>query len=67
MLDIVHSFYKDERILFWDIYNEPGNSGHEDKTIPLLKEVFEWARLAEPTQPISSGPWNWGLGNVNKV
>lgn len=44
----------------WDIYNEPGNSNHILKTMPLLTNVFKWARDANPVQPISSGPWNWG-------
>jgi hypothetical protein len=33
----------------WDIYNEPGNSNHGNKTFPLLSNVFEWARIANPS------------------
>jgi endo-1,4-beta-mannosidase len=28
--DILGSFAKDKRILFWDLYNEPGNSNHQN-------------------------------------
>jgi hypothetical protein len=56
--DILTTFGKDDRILMWDLYNEPGNSGEEGKSLPLLKGVFEWARAAKPTQPISAGQWN---------
>jgi hypothetical protein len=59
-LDIIGQFKDDERIIIWDIYNEPGNSGHVSSSLPLLKLSFQWAREANPSQPISSGPWNFG-------
>lgn len=55
--DIVSSFRNDDRILIWDLYNEPGNSGHGAETLPLLKGVFKWAYQEDPTQPVSSGVW----------
>jgi len=55
--DLVSSFAKDERILFWDLYNEPGNSNNGEKSLPLVKSVFEWARAAGPSQPLSVGLW----------
>ncbi len=65
---IVKAFAKDDRILAWDVWNEPGadNAGsysHEelkDKTArvtALLPQVFEWAREANPLQPLTSGVW----------
>jgi len=58
--DILTTFGKDSRILLWDLYNEPGNNGQHDKSLPLLKKVFGWAREANPSQPISAGIWNGG-------
>lgn len=55
--DVVGTFGKDERILLWDLYNEPGNSEQHLKSLPLLKKVFEWARAAGPSQPLSAGLW----------
>src|SRR5262245_31644487 len=55
--DIVGTFGKDKRVLFWDLYNEPGNTKLDDKSLPLLKEVFRWARAAKPEQPLSVGVW----------
>jgi hypothetical protein len=62
---VVGAFAKDERVLAWDIWNEPGsdNSGNypnelkNKKTyvIALLPQAFEWAREANPTQPLTSG------------
>jgi endo-1,4-beta-mannosidase len=54
-LDIIGQFSNDSRIYLWDIYNEPGNSGHGTASLPLLRNAFSWARQAEPSQPISSG------------
>jgi hypothetical protein len=55
--DVLRSFAKDKRILLWDLYNEPGNSGLKEKSLPLLKKVFAWAKAANPQQPISVGLW----------
>lgn len=56
--DIMTAFKDDKRILLWDLYNEPGNNGNENKSLPLLKNVFSWARAVNPSQPITSGVWN---------
>jgi hypothetical protein len=57
--DIISTFANDERIILWDLYNEPGNNGLINKSLPLLKSVFRWAREAGPTQPISVAVWNY--------
>ncbi len=65
---VVAAFAKDERILAWDVWNEPGsdNAGIypqqelKDKTArvtALLPQVFAWAREANPVQPLTSGVW----------
>jgi hypothetical protein len=60
--DIIGSFRNDERILLWDLYNEPGNSKSFEKSLPLLEKVFQWARAAKPSQPVSAGLWADGPG-----
>jgi hypothetical protein len=63
---VVGAFAKDDRILAWDVWNEPGsdNGGSysrvelKDKrayVMKLLPQVFAWARAANPTQPLTSG------------
>jgi hypothetical protein len=67
---VVGAFANDNRILAWDVWNEPGadNAGsypkeelkEKDKTArvtALLPQVFEWAREANPKQPLTSGVW----------
>lgn len=58
--DIISSFSRDPRILMWDLYNEPGNFDILERSLPLLKKVIQWAREAQPEQPITIGLWNWG-------
>jgi len=59
--DILRTFSNDSRIVLWDVYNEPGNSGYGNKSLPLLEKVFEWGREINPSQPLSAGIWNWDL------
>ncbi len=63
--DVMTRFAHDKRILLWDLYNEPGNSGKKDSSLALLKNVFQWARAVNPDQPISAGLWAWDLEKYN--
>jgi hypothetical protein len=63
--DVMGRFAHDKRILLWDLYNEPGNSGKRDSSLPLLKKVFEWARSVNPDQPVSAGLWAWDYEKLN--
>jgi len=71
---VVGAFAKDERVLGWDIWNEPdnGNGGSykdlepknkNELVIALLPQAFAWARAAHPTQPLTSGVWkdDWAV------
>ena len=58
MTDVIDRFKSDSTVVMWDLYNEVGNSGHWGKSLPLLKKVFQWARLVNPAQPLTSGHWN---------
>ena len=68
---VVGAFANDDRILAWDLWNEPDNEGGGDyaKLEPknkealvakLLPQVFAWARAAHPTQPLTSPLWHGG-------
>ncbi len=64
---VVGAFANDDRVLGWDVWNEPDNTNddrfHEDaeakvrRVDELLPRVFEWARAAHPKQPLTSGVW----------
>ena len=71
---VVGAFAKDDRILGWDVWNEPdnGNGGRykdlepknkNELVVALLPKAFAWARSAHPTQPLTSGVWkdDWSV------
>lgn len=68
---VVGAFSKDDRILGWDVWNEPGSdtTGSYPKTemkmseklarvTALLPQAFAWARGMNPTQPLTSAVWD---------
>jgi hypothetical protein len=59
-------FAGDKRILMWDLYNEPGNSGYGDRSMPLLQNVFRWAREVNPSQPLTVGLWYRNFAAMNR-
>ena len=65
VVDIVGRFAGDKRVVVWDLYNEPGNSGTGGKSLPLVRACFAWARKAKPSQPLTIGVWNGGLKDYN--
>jgi len=65
---LVRRFAQDERVLGWDVWNEPDNDtgpsyravdlpNKVSYVIPLLKKAFSWARSVNPSQPLTSGIW----------
>jgi hypothetical protein len=65
VVEILSTFKTDNRILGWDLYNEPGNSRLGLETFPLLVNTFYWARTVSPSQPLTVGIWHW-LGYFSK-
>lgn len=66
---IVSHFANDERVLIWDLFNEPDNmnlASYKDDdyaqhkaelSMALLKKTINWVRLINPAQPITMAPW----------
>lgn len=67
--DVMTEFKDDERVLAWDLYNEPGGGQdpyrYWERSFPLLKSIFGWAREVNPSQPITAGIWNSRLKEMN--
>ncbi|MBW0017819.1 MAG: cellulase family glycosylhydrolase [Mycobacterium sp.] len=69
---VLSQFRTDDRVLGWDLWNEPDNPAKvyrqverkdkQDRVAELLPQVFQWARSVDPAQPLTSGVWqgNWG-------
>ncbi|MDR0384463.1 MAG: cellulase family glycosylhydrolase [Prevotellaceae bacterium] len=52
--DMIKTFRHDKRIIIWDLYNEPANSGSKLRP-ELLEKIFVWARESKPSQPLTVG------------
>lgn len=72
---VVGAFANDDRVLGWDVWNEPDNQGldrPEDvaakvkRVDELLPKAFAWARAVHPTQPLTSGVWRGNWVDPNK-
>ena len=65
---VLTQFRNDDRVLGWDLWNEPDNPSRyylsverkdkEELVADLLPQVFEWARSVDPCQPLTSGVWH---------
>lgn len=64
--DILKTFGHDKRIVLWDLYNEPGNSGLGNKSLSLVKKIVGWGREVNPSQPLTMGIWAANLTDLNK-
>lgn len=64
--DILVAYKCDDRVLCWDLYNEPTNSGMGNESLSLLMDVFRWAREVNPTQPLTTAVWN-GNKELNTI
>ena len=68
---IVSYFKNDDRVLIWDLFNEPDNmniTSYKDMeyarhkaelSMELLKKTINWVRVIDPVQPITMAPWQW--------
>jgi hypothetical protein len=66
---VVSYFKDDERVLIWDLFNEPDNmnvTSYKDDdyalhkaelSMALLKKTINWVRVINPIQPITMAPW----------
>lgn len=62
---IMTQFRNDDRVLGWDLWNEPDNpadmyptqANKLDLVAELLPQVFDWARAVDASQPLTSAVW----------
>lgn len=61
--DFIRTFGQDKRILMWDVYNEPSNSGMGTRTYPLVELTFQWVREIGASQPLTVSEWSGAKNN----
>jgi hypothetical protein len=75
---VVGAFAKDQRILAWDIWNEPDNTNNGsykqleppnkvELVLALLPQAFAWAREVDPRQPLTCGVWKGDWSTPEKM
>ena len=76
---VLTRFREDDRILMWDLYNEPSGwwyargespGQHErgqtgDLCLPLLRDAYAWAREVAPVQPLTT--CHFGIPEVEAI
>ena len=66
--DVIKRFANDQRVLGWDLFNEPDNpnsnsygplelKNKDEVAARLVRLSFEWARAVGPSQPLTVGVW----------
>jgi hypothetical protein len=68
--ELLELYKDDERILMWDLYNEPGQFGIGEKSFTFLEYVWNWAHEIRPSQPLTScldGAIGDSIISLNKI
>ncbi len=66
--DVLTRYANDDRVLVWDLFNEPDNpntnsygpldlKNKDEAAARLVRLAFKWARAVEPSQPLTVGVW----------
>ncbi|MCW3094286.1 MAG: glycoside hydrolase family 5 protein [Ferruginibacter sp.] len=76
---VVNYFKADERVLVWDIFNEPDNlntgSYKDDNygehkaglSMKLLSKAIGWVRAINPIQPLTMAPWQSDWSDADEL
>jgi len=75
---VVGAFARDQRVLAWDIWNEPDNvnpgsynqlepKNKVELVLALLPKAFAWAREAGAEQPLTSAVWKGDWSTPEKM
>lgn len=65
--EIVKKYKNDSRIIIWDVFNEPGNSGRGMLSLPHFKKFFEIIREINPIQPLTAAIWSCDEGDFDNM
>ncbi len=62
--DFLSAFGRDQRVVAWDLYNEPLSRPY---SVALVRDVFAWAREAGPAQPLTTCYYGALLSDVTTI
>ena len=55
---VVGAHRRDDRILFWDLYNATGYNELGEQSLPLMEQTFDWVRAHQTRQPLAIASWD---------
>ena len=68
--ELVGKYAQDDRILLWNVWNEPGQSNRGEKTVVDMRELFGRLWKIDPKQPLAAdlfwGDYGMGPGHANE-
>lgn len=59
--EVMEKYKDDDRVLFWNIWNEPGNNNRGKVSAPLIKEMFQLAWKIGVKHPCAADLWRGKL------
>lgn len=77
VVGVLTRYAHDERVLMWDLYNEPGNTNRITRGLEppdkrdlcriFLTSLIGWAREVNPSQPLTVGVWERLSGDPGQL
>jgi len=76
---VIRYFRNDDRVLAWDLFNEPDNMNQASYndidyavekaqlSLELLKKTILWSRTINPDQPLTAAPWQYDCSEKDKL
>jgi hypothetical protein len=77
---IISAFREDDRVLVWDLFNEPDNTNllayqatdldaatKRDRALALLRSTTGWAMEENPEQPLTAAVWDGDWSNPESI
>jgi hypothetical protein len=58
--ELAGKYGQDDRIIIWNVWNEPGNSQRLSKSVPIMTKTFNWLREVDIKQPLTADVWGAG-------
>ena len=65
--ELLTKYRDDDRILFWNLWNEPGAANRGEVSVQPMKELFELAWRIDPKQPLAADLWAGDYGTNEKA
>ena len=65
--EVMTKYRADPRIVFWNVWNEPGNGNRrKPEHIALIRRIFELGWKIDPVQPLAADVWQGHYGTTPK-